>query len=160
MSGQSGGPADFAAYWQRFLATLPPDSPTHGKSYVAEPFGDSPEMADELGALVMAGVKTATCSALWAYEAENEPIPQVGDLWIILDGGNQPLGIVETTEVVIRAYQQVDARFARDEGEGDGSLAYWRRAHWEFFSRTLPAVGKAPSIDMPLVCERFRVVYR
>jgi uncharacterized protein YhfF len=148
------------AYWQRFLATLPPDSPIRGKTYVAEPFGDSPEMADELGALVLAGIKTATCSALWAYETENEPIPQAGDLWMVLDGRNQPLCIVETTEVVIQAYQQVDARFARDEGEGDGSLAYWRRAHWDFFSRTLPAVGKAPSMNMPLVCERFRVIYR
>jgi uncharacterized protein YhfF len=32
-------------------------------------FGDSPQMADALLALVLAGTKTATCSALAAYEA-------------------------------------------------------------------------------------------
>ena len=157
---RTGDRSRITAYWQSFLSTLPSDSPLRHKSYTAEPFGDSPEMADELGALVMTGTKTATCSALWAYEAENEPIPQVGDLWMVLDGRNEPLGIVETTEVTIRTYQQVDARFARDEGEGDRSLAWWRRAHWDFFSRTLPDIGKAPSMDMPLVCERFRVIDR
>ena len=39
------------AYWQRFLATLPPDSPLRHKTYAAEPFGDLSELADELGAL-------------------------------------------------------------------------------------------------------------
>ena len=149
-----------AAYWRRFLATLPPDSPLRHKIYAAEPFGDSPKLADELGALVLAGAKTATCSALWAYEAEKEPLPQVEDLWVVLDGRDQPLCIVETTEVSIRAFEQVDARFAWEEGEGDRSLDYWRRAHWDFFSRTLPRIGKEPATDMPLVCERFRVIFR
>jgi uncharacterized protein YhfF len=56
-------------------------------------------------------------------------------------------------------YDEVDAKFAYEEGEGDRSLEYWRDAHWRFFSRTLPTIGKEPSVDMPLVCERFRVIY-
>ena len=55
---------------------------------------------------------------------------------------------------------EVDARFAYEEGEGDRSLEYWQEAHWRFFSRTLPNVGREPTTDMPLVCERFRVVYK
>ena len=43
---------------------------------------------------------------------------------------------------------------------GDRSLEYWREAHWRFFSRTLPNIDKEPATDMPLVCERFRVIYR
>ena len=39
-------------YWKQFLASLPPDSPYLTKTYVAEGWGDSPEMADELGALI------------------------------------------------------------------------------------------------------------
>jgi uncharacterized protein YhfF len=62
-------------------------------------------------------------------------------------------------EVKIRRYDEVDERFAYEEGEGDRSLEHWREAHWEFFSRTLAGIGKEPSMDMPLVCERFRVVY-
>jgi len=29
-----------------------------------------------------------------------------------------------------------------------------------FFSRTLPKIGRAFAEDMPLVCERFRLIYR
>jgi uncharacterized protein YhfF len=147
-------------YWQSYLETLPPDSPVRDEEYLAEGWGDSPEMADELGALISAGTKTASCSSLWEYEAEGEPSPNVGLETIVLDGNGDPLCIVETTEVEVRSYEEVDAQFAYEEGEGDRSLQYWREAHWRFFSRTLPNIGKEPAPDMPLVCERFQVVYK
>ena len=148
------------AYWQEFLATLPADSPYRGKAYEHDSFGDSPEMADELGALVVKGIKTATCSALWEWEAEGENIPEAGSIWIVLDGSGNPMCITETYEVTVRKYEEVDADFARAEGEGDLSLEYWRKAHRNFFSRSLPKIGKEFSGDMLLVCERFRVVYK
>ena len=147
-------------FWQRYLESQP-DQPT----LPAEPagvwgFGDSPAMADELGALVRQGVKTATCSLLWEYEADGEVIPQVGEQNIILDGAGQPLCVIETTEIEIKPYNEVDAQFAYDEGEGDRSLAYWRDAHWHFFSRSCERIKRPISETMPLVCERFRVIYR
>jgi uncharacterized protein YhfF len=147
------------AYWGRFLETLPAGSSVRDEQYVAEAWGDSPRLADELGALIVAGTKTATCSALWEYEAEGSALPEVGLKTIVLDGNNAPLCIVETTEVAVLPYNEVDARFAYEEGEGDRSLEYWRDAHWRFFSRTLPNIGRDPTMDMPLVCERFRVIY-
>ena len=147
-------------YWQKFLATLHPDSPYHSKTYIAEGWGDSPEMADELGALIVDGTKTATCSSLWEWEAEGESPPETGTVTIVLDGRGEPIGIVETTEVTIRNYNEVDADFAHDEGEGDLSLEYWREAHKNFFSRILPKIGKEFSQDMPLVCERFRLIHK
>ena len=148
------------SYWRSYLESLPADSPVRDEQYVAEGWGDSPEMADELGALIADGTKTATCSALWEYEAEDEPLPQVGLKSVVLDGKGDPLCIVETTEVEVRPYEEVDAGFAYEEGEGDRSLEYWRETHRRFFSRTLPNTGKEPTTDMPLVCERFRVVYK
>jgi uncharacterized protein YhfF len=148
------------AYWQEFLATLPSDSPYRSKTYISEGWGDGPEMADELGALIAAGTKTATCSSLWEWEAEGESIPEPGIITIVVDGRGRPLGIVETTEVTVRKYSEVDADFAREEGEGDLSLGYWREEHKTVFSRTLPKIGKEFSEDMPLVCERFRLIYK
>jgi uncharacterized protein YhfF len=148
------------AYWQEFLSKLPLDSPYRNKIYLAEGWGDGPEMADELGALIAAGVKTATCSALWEWEAEGESLPETGTVTIVLDGHGQPLCIVETVEVTVRKYNEVDADFAREEGEGDQSLEYWREAHRRFFSRYLPKIGREFSEEMPLVCERFRVLYK
>jgi len=148
------------AYWERFLSGLPEDSPYRVKHYETDGFGDSPEMADELGGLVRSGIKTATCSALWEWEVEGETLPEPGNVWIILDGAGKPMCIAETTEVTIRRYREVDADFAHAEGEGDRSLEYWRRAHRNFFTRLLPKIGKEFSEDMLLVCERFRVIHR
>ena len=150
---------EIQTYWQTFLDILPPDSPLHQATYEAEAWGDSPEMAQELGELIVAGIKTATCSALWDWQADGEAIPEPGGITIVLDGKNKPMGIVETTEITVRSYNEVDAQFAYEEGEGDRSLAYWREAHWRFFSRYLPKIGKEPTEDMPLVCERFRLIY-
>lgn len=147
------------AYWQRFLDSLPEDAARPAR-YEADAFGDNPELADELAALVVRGVKTATCGDLWSYQAEGLPLTAVGDYWIVLDGRGQPVAITEITAVEVRRYNEVDERFAFDEGEGDRSLAYWREAHRTYFGRTLPAIGREFAEDMPLVCERFRVVYR
>jgi uncharacterized protein YhfF len=147
-------------FWRGYLETLAADSPVRDEEYVAEGWGDSPGMADELGALISAGTKTATCSALWEYEAEGEALPEAETKTIVLDGNGDPLCIIETTAVEVRPFDEVDERFAYEEGEGDRSLEYWRAAHWRFFSRTLPNIGREPAPDMPLVCERFRVVYK
>lgn len=147
-------------YWQSFLASLPADSPYRQKTYLSEGWGDGPEMAEELGQLIAAGVKTATCSSLWEWQAEGEPLPEPGCLTVVLDGKGKPLCIVETTEVTLRNFDEVDAQFAYDEGEGDRSLAYWQEAHRHFFTRYLPKIGGEFQEDMPLVCERFKVVYK
>ena len=113
-------------------------------------FGDSPALADELAGLVLAGVKRATC---WA--ASEGQKTHVGKRMVMLDGGGRPAAVIETTELVMRRFDQVDAAFAFDEGEGDRTLAYWRRVHRKYFARQGTF---AP--DMPLWCERFRLVAR
>ncbi|MEO0598702.1 MAG: ASCH domain-containing protein, partial [Chloroflexota bacterium] len=66
------------AFWQGYLDTLPADHPHQQASYTAWGFGDSPQMADELGKLVVEGRKTATASALHAYQNTDEPAPEPG----------------------------------------------------------------------------------
>ena|SRR4028118_1376194 len=147
-------------YWRDYLATLSGNSLLRPKQYVTVQFGDNPELADSLGALVASGIKTATCSALWEWEAEGRPLPDVGLNKVVLDGSGIPLCVIETAEVTILPFREVGDAFAKAEGEGDLSLDYWKDAHWRFFSRTLPKIGREANSDMPLVCERFRVVYK
>ena len=116
-------------------------------------FGDSPEMADELLALVLVGKKTATCGALTSFAPGGEAMPVVGRRDVVLDGRGRRAAVIETLEVEIRRFDEVDERFASDEGEGDGTLAWWRDAHRRYFERT---GGFSP--DLQLVCERFRLV--
>lgn len=147
------------AYWGRYLATLPADHPHHRATYTAWGFGDSAAMADELGDLVRRGVKTATASLGWEYDHDNEAPPTVGDISMILNGAGQPLCIIETTEIRTLPFNAVDAQFAYDEGEGDRSLAFWRDAHWRFFGRSCQRIGREISDTMPVICERFRVIF-
>jgi uncharacterized protein YhfF len=113
-------------------------------------FGDSPELADELAELVLAGKKRATC---WA--ASEGPKTHVGKQWVVLDGRGVAIAVIETIELTPRRFDEVDAAFAFEEGEGDRTLASWRRAHRNYFGRQGTF---APG--MPLYCERFRLVAR
>jgi uncharacterized protein YhfF len=90
---------------------------------------------------------------------ENEELPAVGDLSIITNWDGEPLCIIETTEVQVKPFDEVDEGFAYDEGEGDQSLAYWREVHWDVFSRECSTIGREPVESMPVVCERFRVIF-
>jgi uncharacterized protein YhfF len=152
--------SDIENYWHAFLATLPSNSVYLGKTFIAESFGDNPELADELGQLVVSGRKTGACSALWEWEAEGKPIPHPGLITILLNGRDQPMCIIETTEVFVCRFQAVDEEFAQAEGEGDLSLKYWRTAHKNYFSRVLPKIGREFCESMPVVCERFQVIFK
>jgi len=147
-------------YWEAFLARQAPGSPLRYKQPVAEKFGDSPAMADDLGMRIKKGVKTATCSALWEMEYYGTPFPYVGLITIVLDSHDQPMCIIETLEVDITPFYDVSTQFAYDEGEGDRSLAFWRESHWRYFTRSLAKINRQVTADMPLVCERFRVIYK
>lgn len=121
-------------------------------------FGATPDQAEELLALVLAGTKTATSGAAWDYEAEEVPLPRAGTLAIVLDGASHPRALVETTDVRVVPFDRVDPEHARLEGEGDGSLERWRAEHRRFFTEHSTS-GRAFAPDMPVVLERFRLVH-
>ena len=85
-------------------------------------------------------------------------MPQVGDVALVVDHLNQPALICRNTQVEIVSYHQVTAEYAAIEGEGDGSLAYWREAHWDFFTRECQRIGREPVETMPVVCTVFELV--
>ena len=150
--------SEIEAFWQAYLDSLPEGS-EQPVSYQAWYFSDNQKDADELGELASAGIKTATSSLLWEYEAENEALPEAGGLNVVTNWAGEPLCIIETREVRKWAFNEVDEAFARDEGEGDRSLSYWRKVHREAFKRTCAAIGREPAENMPVVSERFRVVF-
>ena len=120
----SGRTASADRYWARYVASLPPER-RPAKPYVeAFYFGIAPEDAPEIVPLVLAGTKSATGSLLWAYEADGKPLPAAGDHWIATAGADDPVCIIETTEVRIVPFDEVGADWARAGGEGDRSLAF------------------------------------
>jgi uncharacterized protein YhfF len=122
-------------------------------------FGDTPELSDMLLALVLEGTKTATASALVEFEDAGEPLPRAGDLWIALDGGGHPAVLGRTTNVRIVPFGEVDADHAHAEGEDDCTLATWRAEHERYFRHVLQAGGRTFDDELPMVLERFEVLY-
>ncbi len=53
-------------------------------------FGDTVELADELIGLILRGPKRATASAVADYEADDEKLPELDDLWVGCDGKGAP----------------------------------------------------------------------
>ncbi|WP_425487920.1 ASCH domain-containing protein [Listeria rustica] len=143
------------SYWEAFAKE-------HGLDLAcpdAWAFGYGAEMADRLGALVVDGVKTASCAAHCVHEIEGERIPEVGEYNIVLDGKNEPLVIIRYTEVELVKMNEVSQDFARSEGEGDLSYEYWYDAHVRFFTSELEQFGLTFTPDLLLVCQRFEVVH-
>lgn len=151
-------PPTIQDFWQSFLAHA--GDIDEARFYEAFAFGDSEELANDLADLVMRGVKRATAGSLWAFEVDNEAPPKTGDLSVVTDWEGTPLCVIETVSVETVPFDEVTAEFAATEGEGDGSLAHWREAHTQFFTRECARIGRTFSGTMPVVCERFRVVFK
>jgi uncharacterized protein YhfF/catechol 2,3-dioxygenase-like lactoylglutathione lyase family enzyme len=113
-------------------------------------FGSGPEMADRLAALVVAGVKRATVGS-GDEPAESAP----GERHVVVDGARRPVCVIETLTYERRRLADIDAAFAAEEGEGDGSLLYWRVAHRRWFEQVDHG---GFSLDRLIWAETFRMV--
>ena len=122
-------------------------------------FCDNEIDANDCAQLVLQKVKTATTSSLYWFEHNGEALPQVGDLNIFTNWQGKPLGIIETTDVTITPYNEITAAYAALEGEGDKSLAYWNKVHWAYYQRELADTPFQCNKTMPLVCERFKLIF-
>lgn len=150
-------PAHIQSYWDAFQATQDDDVSARFSEVFF--FADSQPVADSLAQLVLTGTKRATAALLWMHEAEGSQPPVPGSLSLMTDFAGTPLAIIEVTASRVVAFEDVPAGFAAREGEGDGSLQYWREVHWAYFSRECASIGRDPSPRMPIVCEEFVVVH-
>ena len=130
-----------------------------GAAYTSWQFGYGVEQGDRLLAYVLSGSKRATTGALWTYEHEGEPLPSEGEFSVVTDGSGVGRCVIRTTSVKVVPLDTVDAAFAYDEGEGDRTLEYWHKVHWDYFVRELEGFGLVVKPDMPVVCEHFEVVF-
>jgi uncharacterized protein YhfF len=75
-------------------------------------FGDTPGLADDLLALVLAGSKRATATLVLDFERSGDPFPEPGVHSVVLNGQGKPACVIRTTEVAVMPFAEVDARFA------------------------------------------------
>ena len=152
---QPGHAAEIEAFWlgyQRARAVQVP-------GFAAAPLGHTAPLADDLAALVAAGIKRAHATLLRDFEKDLEPLPQPGDHLVVLDGAGEPRAIVRTTHVEKRRFKEIDDAFAFEAGEGDLTLTWWLTAHRQDFAERGDVEGFEAHEAMELVLEYFERVW-
>lgn len=122
-------------------------------------FCDNPKDAKTCLNLVLKGKKRATTHSLLGIQLRKEPLPKMGNFTVITDWEGKAKCIIRTIRVRMRPYFSIDDSYAQLEGEGDGSLAYWKETHWDYYTRELEPYGRVPRESMILVCEEFEKVF-
>ena len=114
-------------------------------------FGDTPAMNDESLAQIIAGRKIAAYAPLRDLGPGGEPMPVVGERYVILDSQRLPGAVIEETEVFTCTARDISDDFARECGAEDAAL--WRTRQIAFINR-----WGGWSDDLVMVCERFKLV--
>ena len=122
-------------------------------------FGDNEEDANILAELVCKDIKRATSHSLLGLQLREESMPKIGDFFVVTDWEGTAKCIVRTTSVKMMPYFSIHSEHARLEGEGDKSLEYWQKVHWEYYTRELAAFDRRPLESMIVVFERFEKVF-
>ena len=143
--------------WKRFIEAYP--AYTNHKMPHSGNFGDNEKDAAQLANLVKQGIKRATSHSLLGLQYRKDPLPKIDDLFIVTDWLDNAQCIVKTTSVKLIPFFAIHAEHARMEGEGDKSLDYWKKVHWEYYTRELEAFGRVPRDGMIVVFERFEKIF-
>lgn len=122
-------------------------------------FCDNEKDANRCAELVMKDIKRATSHSLLGLQYREEPMPKIGDFFVVTDWKGTAKCIIRTTSVKLLPYFAVHAEHARLEGEGDKSLEHWRTTHWDYYTRELEPFGRRPLESMIVVFERFEKVF-
>jgi uncharacterized protein YhfF len=115
-------------------------------------FGDSEALCGELLALVRAGTKRATFSALADVAAGREAMPVVGRRDIALNWDGTPALVCETWVLKEIRFCDVTEEMALSEGE-DEPLESWQRGHQAYYTR-----AEIFDPEMVLIYEQFDVI--
>ena len=128
--------------------------------YEAWRFGEDEE-GDRLLHLVLDGKKFGTASLYDAYEAEDvlDELPKAGDYSVLLNSKDEAVCVIKNYDVYIKKFIEVPPYHAYSEGEGDGSLKYWREVHKEFFEEEAKEDGIVFTEESRVVCEKFSIEY-
>lgn len=147
---------EVTAFWAAFLSETGKDENTR---YIeCFHFELTEKAANSLLELVLSGKKQATSSSLYAFEIENERLPQIGDYSIITDWDGNPKCVIETTAVTVLPFKEITFDICQREGEDD-TLESWRKGHSRFFEEDGKNLGYVFSENMPVVFEDFKVVF-
>ena len=122
-------------------------------------------LRDRLVDAILNGRKVSTTGLALEYEVEDEPLPQPGQRFAVVDSSDHPVAVIEVTSVLVAPLGEVALSHAMDEGEGHATVHAWRTGHEAFWqSKEMLAVLGDPTFTVDdttlVVLERFELVER
>ena len=144
--------------WNEYLVAhdKDPNTPLPLISY----FCNNEKDTDHTAELARNSIKRATSSSQWICELYNVPPRNVGDLEIITNWTGEARCIIRIIKETIVPFDEISEEYAAIEGEGDGSLNYWRTSHRAFFAREFENAALHFVETTPIICEEFEVVFK
>jgi uncharacterized protein YhfF len=146
-------------FWNEHLAQLSPALKSRDPTVHAAFAGDR-TITDALIRLYLDGKKSAGSGLVKDYLSAGDPLPKAGDYWIVLDNLDQPRCLLKTVRVEINVFRYIPASVAAAEGEGDLSVAHWKRSHREFYLPSLSKWDIADIDEADVITEHFELVHR
>lgn len=143
-------------FWERCRRFAPRE--VIGNSYAIRRMGNAPAIGETLLGLVACGEKTGIFSRLLDLERAGV-VPQVGDLVIFTDHNNRPRCLVRMEECRLMKFSEVGPAQTACESPAARDVEVWRDIHRRYWAPILAAEGSAFSADMPLLFQRFRLIY-
>jgi uncharacterized protein YhfF len=126
--------------------------PIEGLGVIA--FAEPGALRDRLVELVLGGRKRATAALLAEWEAAGDAL-EVGRRWAIVDSANRRVAVVQTTNLRIGTFDDVEWDWIVDAGEGEQSVEEWQENYLALYARM---TGARPDQTTAVVYERFRLV--
>ncbi|MCM4171784.1 ASCH domain-containing protein [Arenibacter sp. TNZ] len=122
-------------------------------------FSDNEQDADHFVGLIIKDIKKATSFSLLGLQNRKEPLPKIGAFMIITDWNGKAKCIIRTTAVKLKPFFSITKDYVQLEGMGDKSLEYWKKYHWDYFTRELAPYDRVPRDSTIVVCVEFEKVY-
>ena len=121
---------------------------------------DNQTDADTAADLVCREIKRARTLSLKGMQLRHEKLPKIGDFYVLTDWQGMAKCILRTRSVKLLPYFAIREDHARLEGEGDKSLAHWKKLHWEHLQRELGPLGARVSESTIMVFEAFEMYFK
>lgn len=116
-------------------------------------------MADVIVPLILRGEKTGTFALESEFAADPSATPRVGDHYVVTRFSGEPVLIYRISAVERVPFEAIDAHHTAVEGPGARAVEVWRKIHWDYWGSLLRASGHEPTLDMPVLFQRFAVVF-
>ncbi len=122
-------------------------------------FEDRGVTGQEQLALVLSGAKTAMFRPYESYEINLEPLPISGEVYVVLNSNDEPVCIIELTDVNVIPFNEIPWGLAQKDGENE-NLTDWKDKMSEQIQEEADICGFSFTDETKIVCEVFKVIFR